>query len=268
MNDVVLMELDEVPDSEVRREIQDLHESFEELRMDVYSYLAKRKPDLEEFRVLVSSPAPSWKRKRPQRMTDVALDRIMNPETKFYQMFCIISRYTSWYNYELLEKIVKRYGDPDLKRRMEKYCTQITDFEDRTSAEVLKNIRFCEPQSDSVSMIAMLPEHQCNQFTMGDIRKLKHAKADEARIDRASLRLCIVHESSVKIIFLVPIALAPYLMVSSESPLLTSPNPLPEDMYERCVQYLDTEEAFRLMGVGNPGMTSLFMIVINIYIVM
>ena len=257
VNNVVLMELDEVSDPEVQREIQHLHESFENLRMDVYSYLEKEKPNLKEFRVFVSSPAPSWKTKRPQRVTDVDLDRIMNPDTEFYQMFCIISQYTNWYNYELLKKIINRYGNPDLKRKMEEYCKEITDFEGHTSAEVLKNIRFCEPQPDSVSIIAMLPDHHCNQFTMSDIRKLKHAKADEAGIDRAAPRLHMVHKSSVKIIFLVPIALAPYLMVSSVSPLLTSPNPLPENMYERCVQYLDTEEVFRLMGVSSSGMTNI-----------
>ena len=257
MNEIVLMESDEVPDPDVQREIQHLYEAFDILRMDVYNYLEKIKPDLKEFRVFVSFPITCWMKKRPQRMKTVDLDRIVNPKTEFYEMFCIIGQYTNWYNYELLKKIVNRYGDPDLKRKMEEYCKEITEFEDRTSAEVLKNIRFSEAQPDSVSMIARLPDHHCNQFKGSDIRKLKHAITDEAGIDRGALSLHIIHKSSVKIIFLVPIALAPYLMVSSVSPLLTSPNPLPEDMYERCVQYLDTEEVFRLMGVSNSGMTNI-----------
>lgn len=252
------MRTDGVPDPDVQREIDHLYQAFETLRMDVFNYLDKTKPDLKEFSVFVSSPPPAWKTKRPKPMTDVNLDRIMNPETEFYQMFCIVSQYTSWYNYELLKKIINRYGDPDLRRKMEEYCTGLSEFESRTSAEVLKNIAFCRPQSDSVTIIANLPDHHCNQFTGSDIRKLKHALTDEAGTDPATLRTYMIHESSVEIIFLVPISLAPYLIVSSVCPLLASQGPLPENVYERCVHLVHVEEVFRLMGVSSFGMATIF----------
>ena len=247
---VVMMESDDVPDLGVQKEIEELHKSFEALRMDVYCFLEQSQPDLKEFAVFISSPPTSWKSKRPKTMTDVNFDRMIDPNTQFYQMFSIVSKYTNWNNYELLEKIVKRYGNPELKGRMEAYCLEIEDFEDRTSAEVLKYISFAEPLHDSVSIIATLPNHHCNQFTGSDIRRLKRSYADRAGVDRAALRLRTIKKSSVEIIFLVPIALAPYLIVSSGHPLLTSRDPIPEDIYERCVHLMHTEEILQLMGVS------------------
>ena len=253
VNSVVVMRPNEVPDPEVQRDIDHLYQSFDALRMDVFTYLDKMQPDLREFSVFVSLPPPSWKTKRPKMMTNVDLDRIMDPETQFYQMFCVVSQYTSWYNYELLNKIVNRYGSPELKGKMEKYRNELFEFEGRTSTEVLTNIALGMPQSDSVTVIARLPDHHCNQFTARDVRNMKHKYTDEAGIDRAALRTHMINKSSVEIVFLVPIALAPYLMVSSVSPLLTSESPLPENMYERCIHMIYTEEVFRLMGVSYCG---------------
>ena len=252
VNSVVVMRPDEVPDPEVQKDIDHLYQSFDTLRMDVFSYLDKMQPDLDlrEFSVFVSLPPPSWKTKRPKMMTNVDLDRIMDPKTQFYQMFCVVSQYTNWYNYELLEKIVNRYGNPELKGKMEKYRTELFAFEAGTSTEVLTNIALGTPQSDSVTIIARLPDHQCNQFTASDIRELKHKYTDRAGVDRAALRTHMINKSSIEIVFLVPIALAPYLMVSSVSSLLTSDSPLPENMYERCVHFIHTEEVFRVMGVS------------------
>ena len=254
----VLMQPDEVPDPEVQRELDQLYQSFDSLRMDVYTYLNDLQPDLNDFAVLVSSPAPSWKTKRPKPVTDINLDRIMNPETQFHEKFCIVCRYVDWYNYELLEKIVKRYGNPELKRKMEEYRSEVDDFESRTSAEVLKHIVLGQPLADSVTVIARLENNHCNQFTGRDIRRLKCQCANEAGVDPATIRLHIIVEHSVEIVFLVPIALAPYLLAGSVSPLLTSQSPLPENMYERCVHIMHAEEIFHLMGVSSSGMTTIF----------
>ena len=256
VNTVVMTAPDQVIDAEVQREMDALHESFESLRMNVYSYLSSQKPDLKEFRVFVSSPPPAWKKKRQLPMTNVDLDRIMKRETEFYEMFCVITQYTNWYNYELLKKIISRYGNPALKQQMENNCAELSDFESHTSADLIKSVSLSVPQPNSVSLVVRLPNHQCSQFYMSEIRTLQHAITDQAGVDQAALRIHMIVQSSVEIIFLVPIGLAPYLMVSSVSPLLTSQDPLPKDVYERCVHVVHAEEAFRLMGVSEHGMWS------------
>ena len=252
-----MLRSDEALDEEVQREIQRLHQEFEALRMEIYSYLEETKPNLKEFAVFVSCPMPSWKTKRPKQMKDIDLDRIMQPGTEFYQMFCVVNQYTNWYNYELLDNIAQRYGNPELKGKMATYCSNLAEFEHHTSAENLKSIELGKPLADSVSTIARLPEHHCNQFTMSDIRRLKHGYANNAGLDPAAVRTNVIFESSVEIIFLVPVSLAPYLIASSltASPLFTTQNPLPEDIHERCVYYMHAEEVFHLMGVSNYGMS-------------
>ena len=254
MNGAVVLRAEcAVPDEEVQEEIMLLHRVFEELRMEIYKYLEESPPDIKEFAVFVSCPMPSWKKKLPKNIEGLDLKQIMQPGTEFYQMFIVISQYTNWYNYELLDNIAQRYGSPELKGKMAAYRTKLTDFEGRTSAEKLKNIELARPLADSASVIAKLEDNQCNQFTGRDIRRLKHQYTDQAGVDPAAARLYMIKKSSVEIIFLVPISLAPHLIVSSltVSPLLTSQNQLPEDIHERCVYYMHAEEVFCLMGVSN-----------------
>ena len=240
---------EQVLDPAVREEMKELHHLFEKLRMDVYRFLSKEPPDLNEFRVFVSSPPPAWKMKQQRSLTEVDLDRIMKSD-KFHEIYMVLSQYINWYNYELLNSIVEEYGNPPIKQRMEDYCTRVDEFEERTTVDSVKNIPLCQPQPDSVAFIVRMPNHQCSQFHLNEIRRMQHALADEGGVDRAAVRTHMFVQSSVKIIFLVPLALAPYLMVSSVSPILSSQEPLPENVYERCVHVIHTEEAFRLMGVG------------------
>ena len=238
-----------VQDPAVRREIEDLYGIFKRLLMDVYRFLSKEPLDLKEFRVFVSFPPPAWKKKQQKSLSGVDLDRIMK-SNEFHEIYMVVSQYVDWYNYELLKSIVEEYGNPPIKQRMQDYCTKVDEFEVRTSLEAVKNTPFGQPQSDSVALIARMPYHQCNQFHLSEIRKMGHTLADEADIEHAAVRTHMVVQSSVEIIFLVPLALAPYLMVRSICPLLTSQDPLPGSVYERCVHVIETKEAFRLMGVS------------------
>ena len=253
----MVLRQDEVPDEEVQREMMILHEAFETLRMEVYAYITATKPDIDEFAVFISRPVPSWKKTRPRQMTDIDLDRVMNPSAQFRDMFIVVNQYTNWYNYELMRNITERYGNPELKGKMAQFCSEMDKFEARTSTDKLKSIELARPLADSVSIIGRLPDNHCNQFTARDMRNAKNQYANEAGVDPAAVRIYMIRESSVEIIFLVPVAMAPYLMVSSltVTPLLTSQDPIPEDMYERCVHYMNVEEVFRLMGVSGYGIS-------------
>ena len=248
----MVLRSNEVPDEEVQREMEQLHQAFEAIRMELYCHILETKPNLDEFAAFISCPGPSWKSKRPKRMTEIDLDRIMQPDAQFRQMFVVINQYTNWYNYELLNDVAQRFGNPELKEKMASYRLMLSEFESHTSAEKLKGIELAQPLADSVSIIARLPRHNCNQFTGGDVRKLKRQYTDDAGLNSAAVRTHSVNQSSVEIIFLVPISLAPHLVVTSfaVSPLLTTQDPLPEDMHERCVHYMHEEEVFRLMGVS------------------
>lgn len=250
----VVMKPEEVPDPEVQKELSHLYDTFDDLVMDVYNYLSTHQPDLKEFAVLVSSQPPSWQVKRPKLIPDVHFERIIDPSTDFFTIFCIVRRYVSWHNYELMEKIVKRYGDSNLKQQMENYCSQLNHFEEHTSAEVLKNIPFAIAQADSVVVQVVLPNHHLNQFTGGEIRQFKHKITEKANLEKSSVRTYMINESSVKIIFLIPRALAPYVMVNCSlpvSPLLTTDAPLPESISDRTVYTMHTEEVFRIIEVIN-----------------
>ena len=255
----VVPQQNHVLDPNVQEDIDHLHQQFEALRFDIYDHIEETKPNRGRFAVFVSCPI-AWRTKHTKPMTDIDLDRIMRPEAQFYQMFIVINQYTNWYNYELMENIAKRYGNPELKRRMEEYRSELAQFESHTSADKLKNVELARPFGDSVSVIVTLPYNQCNQFLMSDIRRVGHKYTNNAGLDPAALRTHTIDGNSVEIIFLVPVSLAPYLIASSLtiSPLLTSQYPLPEDVHERCVHFMHEEEVFRLMGVSDYEMSLIF----------
>ena len=93
-------------DPDTEREMEQLYQQFEALRMDVYSYLSNLKPNLGEFRVLVSSPLPTWKKTSRRQLSNADLHHVIKPQTEFDEIFCLISQYISWHGYELLKKIV------------------------------------------------------------------------------------------------------------------------------------------------------------------
>lgn len=229
--------------------MEELYQLFEQLRLDVYSFLSKELSDLNEFRVFVSSPPPAWKLERQKPLSDYHLECIKTDDA-FHEIYMVLSQYTTWYNYELLKSIVEKYANPPIKQRMQHYCTKLNEFEERIILDSVKDISFCQPQQNSITIIIKMPNHQCKQLHLNEIRKMQHALADEAGIERAAVRIYKVVEGSVEIIFLVPLALAPYLIVSSICPLLTSQESLPESVDKRCVHTIHTEEAVRLMGVS------------------
>ena len=96
---------------------------------------------------------------------------------------------------------------------------------------------------------------------MNNVTTLKHGIEEKSGLARGAVRTHRIKKSSVEIIFLVPIALAPYVIVSCSctfSSLFTTEAPLSGDIYERAVYTMYTEEVFRLMGVSDNGMSMIF----------
>ena len=116
--------LSSVPD----KGMQYLKHSFEKLRKKVYAFIETTEPDKKELVFLVSCPMPTSRKKRSKQITGVDLDCIMQPGTQFHQMFKIIDKYTNWYNYELLESIIQKYGNVELKEAMKEYSSEVGEY--------------------------------------------------------------------------------------------------------------------------------------------
>lgn len=237
---------------DVQRNINNLYKSFEKLRSDVYVYLHNLKPDIKEFETLVSFPQPALKIKPRKSQSAITLEQLCK-EVRLIDLLRTVNCYSTWFNFEQLDGIVEKYGNSDLKGRMEKYRSELTEFETGTCLEKLNGVELAELQEDSVSIIVRLPHHHCSSFKASYVRKLKKNYTDKARLGPAALRIYKISGSTVKIIFLVPIALAPHLLVASFKPMsvLTSQKSLPSSVYERCVHMIHEDEASSLMMVSD-----------------
>ena len=243
---------EQVHDPDVQRSINNLSKSFDKLRADVYTYLHHTKPDIKEFEALVCCPQPAWKTNPRKSLSSVTLERLSKYEVQLNHLCRKVDCYSTWFNFELLESIVKKFGNSDLEKRMDKYRFELTEFEDGISLDKLNSAEFATPQEDSVTIIARLPNHHCSFFKASDIRRLKKNYTDKASLNPASLRIYKISGSTVEIIFLVPIALAPHLLITTYKPvsvLTSQTSSLPSCIYERCVHKMHTEEVFSLMKV-------------------
>ena len=71
--------------------------------------------------IRVISQICSWRKKQLTLTNDADFQLIIKPDTKFTQMFCVIKTYISWDDFELLEIIIERFGNDELKQWMEEY---------------------------------------------------------------------------------------------------------------------------------------------------
>lgn len=162
-------------------------------------------------------------------------------------IFAIISnpKYLNWYNSDLLEDIVKEYGDNQLQGAMEEYCAERREMEERIPLENVKNVVVCPACSQDVAIKALVPQNG----KMSDMQRVRNGYSLKNDIPKS---LCRVHtaasNSPLVIILLLPYDAA--LKLCPPTPLPWPINGLPERIEDRCIQFLSEKETLQLMEVS------------------
>ena len=155
------------------------------------------------------------------------------------------SKYLNWYNSDLLEDIVKEYGDNKLQVAMEDYCAERREMEGRIPLENVKNVVFSPACSQDVAIKALVPQNS----KMSDMRRVRNGYSLKNDIPKS---LCREHtaasNSPLAIILLLPYDAA--LKLRLPSPLPWPINGLPERIEDRCIQFLSEKETLQLMEVS------------------
>jgi hypothetical protein len=53
-----------------------------------------------------------------------------------HKMFAILKHHFNYRNYEVLHEVVKKFGKPALRRRMDEYCKSLEPFEKETRIDI------------------------------------------------------------------------------------------------------------------------------------
>lgn len=171
-----------------------IFDSFTEMVESLITSLESRGLDVSRLRQFVSSAV--------RKHGNTNDNKCLNRATSIPDVFFALSSFISFFHYEIIERIVKRFGKKNDKTKMEEYIAALKEYCTRNVFEVPSNI-FCnrEPETGTKCFIFKLTrdEHKSLQ----DIADMRWKLAKILDIDVLSLQLCSITAGCVCLHFLV-----------------------------------------------------------------
>ena len=124
------------------------------------------------------------------------------------ELFKLLRPYWDWVNYDLLESLVKKFGDDTLNQQLTKYLSELDTFEGETSiADFEEAVTYDGTGYDKSYRIKveMKLERDPKQFTLRDVRILKRDIESRTALTPCAVMIKRVGSSSVRIILLYPL---------------------------------------------------------------
>jgi len=141
--------------------------------------------------------------KKPQvPLFQYCFQELKNADT-IPKVFLVISDYFSFFNYDIIEHIIKVLGTPEDKAELQRYKEDFNQYAKRRIYE-------CLPQFGAVSDsnhadIFVKVDSQYNNYTVAEIENFRHKLSEILHVSfRGSLRLCRVEKGCFQLLFQVP----------------------------------------------------------------
>ena len=130
--------------------------------------------------------------------------KIMKAES-IQEVFDILDNYWNYVDYSLLEHIVEKYCDDEIKKQMKDYVQELDTFETSTFAKELTSVveALRKPPKGYNTLTATL-EIDAAECSLHHARKVKEAIAERASLEKYVLLLLELHASSVVIVIAYP----------------------------------------------------------------
>ena len=161
--------------------------------------------------------------------------------TSFAQIFVILNQYWTFFQYGLLEYVIKKYGNDRLKRKMKAFINDMDELESQVPLDNLMNIKLCFSRPDSVIMAIHLPG---SQHMLCDARCSQRLVADRSRLHHSTVRTYQSTPGSAIITLLVPCTVAIQVVVSFRGiPHIPADDILSRPLEERVIYTMDEAEA-------------------------
>ena len=137
-------------------------------------------------------------------------------ESSYSQMFAFLSRVGAWgfLNFYLLSRIANRYGDDDMKRKVEAYGSEVNVFKSET--KVKDYLRIWSGRSAYGSLPERKPliaklEEKWEHYTLAEVAEKEGYLAEEFSLEPYVFHLSNVGEGSVILMWLIPASAVPLI---------------------------------------------------------
>ena len=128
---------------------------------------------------------------------------------KIESIFLIINPYISYFNYELLEVIIRAHGSKEDKGNMQRYIVDFSEY-----CKKVPCVEYCEGFESKRTKIKFKHDFDRKQLTMGDSKRIQRRIAEILLLKPSVLFLHRIEDGCVAFTFLVPTFIVGILMES------------------------------------------------------
>ena len=131
------------------------------------------------------------------------------------KIFAILSRYWSYFNYEILLHIINSFCTGTLQARMQTYCKMLREFEMSTTIDVYVCVMPPDKElEDAFSKMVLKIDKTASQCTLYDIRKLNEAITEGSSLCSHSVYVSSVTTNCVVVVVRFPSSAAGWVMAA------------------------------------------------------
>ena len=121
------------------------------------------------------------------------------------EVFCILQKYYSFFNYGIIEKLIGWFGTPEDKERLKTYTESFKRFCERRTFECPPNI-FGHVDKEKTDLVVKVEERwdPREEYTLATILCLRNSLGDILGVEPKTLFLCRIDEGCIELLFQVP----------------------------------------------------------------
>ena len=145
---------------------------------------------------------------------------IANNPKNMQEVFMILSDYWSWYNYYLLELLIKKFGAKEDEAKLQKYLDNFTLFLQKRLPQSQDSVEFgTQYRRGQKKWLFKVDEHW-DTVPLGQIKELHHKIAEILKVPLHVLYLASVSKGCICLEFLVPESMGIPLCASQKEALV------------------------------------------------
>ena len=204
-------------ETEARDTMFQLQQNFSDLICDTEIELCEKKAKderfLRKFRCHLLA-LPVAKKAIHVKFFRESEDDLLQART-IEKIFAILSRYWSYFNYEILLHIINSFCRGTLQVRMQTYCKMLREFEMSTAIDIYVCVMPPDKElEDAFSKMVLKIDKPASKCTLYDIRKLNEAITEGSSLCSHSVYVSSVTTNCVVVVVRFPSSAAGWVMAA------------------------------------------------------
>ena len=197
-----------------------MHLKFADLRMNVLHKFMQI--NLEDFQRFLLSLPVCYKSEQHNPFFDAAT---LSTYVTFPDLFDYLDYFWDYYNYDLLECVIRQFGDDELKEEMNSYCTQFAEVQNVTTLQQLNILAQSQPYllidrpHDVFTELVVRLEADWDKYSLLDAERLRQTFISNYSLAPYSIAFCTAHEGTIVLRLWLRSACAPTIIHCNSQPV-------------------------------------------------